>query len=162
MRQTDIQTDRQSQTAGKEKRIDCRTDASSLVYQTKTIGSSISLYYLLHKYITKHFPHISSKTQPNLKNYGSFVKSFEFVSDLNQPGPCSFICLEMVALQSLFKSEMMKFWKELRSRFGDISPRSTLILSMSPCHKEWRPSSKPGDTTPNIDPWLSNDLYVSS
>ena len=37
--------------------------------------------------------HISSKTQPNLKNYGSFVNSFEFVSNLDQPGPCSFFRL---------------------------------------------------------------------
>ena len=44
--------------------------------------------------------HISSKTQPNLKNYGSLVNSFEFVSNLDQPGPCSSIRLEMAALQS--------------------------------------------------------------
>ena len=56
------------------------------------------LYYLCKKYIISLFQHISSKTQPNLKNYGSFVNSFEFVSDLDQPGPCSFICLEMAAL----------------------------------------------------------------
>ena len=57
----------------------------------------ICKYYLLHKYITSHFQHISSKTQPNLKNYGSFINSFGFVSDLDQPGLCSFIHLEMAA-----------------------------------------------------------------
>ena len=56
------------------------------------------MYYLELKYISQHFQNISSKTQPNLKNYGSFVNSFEFVSNLDQPGPCSFIRLEMAAL----------------------------------------------------------------
>ena len=55
---------------------------------------SLVIYYLLHEYITSHFQHISS----NLKNYGSFVNSFEFVSNLDQPGPCSFIRLEMAAI----------------------------------------------------------------
>ena len=54
-------------------------------------------YYLCKKYIISLFQHISSKTQLNLKNYGSFINSFEFVSDLDQPGPCSFIHLEMAA-----------------------------------------------------------------
>ena len=61
---------------------------------------SQQIYYLCKKCITSHFQHISSKTQPNLKNYGSFVNSFEFVSDLDQLGPCSFIRLEMAALWS--------------------------------------------------------------
>ena len=56
------------------------------------------MYYLELKYIPQHFQHISSKTQPNLKNYGSFVNSFEFVSNLDQSGPCSFIRLEMAAI----------------------------------------------------------------
>ena len=60
----------------------------------------LCIYYLLHKYITSHFQDISSKNQQNLKNYGSFVNSFEFVSDLDQPGPCNFIRLEMAALWS--------------------------------------------------------------
>ena len=63
--------------------------------------------------------HISSKTQPNLKNYGSFVNSFEFVSDLDQLGPCSFIHLEMAALRSLFvqigglKRMALKVWRQI-------------------------------------------------
>ena len=57
-------------------------------------------YYLCKKYIISLFQHISSKTQPNLKNYGGFVNSFEFVSNLDQPGPCSFIRLEMAAIWS--------------------------------------------------------------
>ena len=47
-----------------------------------------------------HFQHILWKNQPNLIGYGSFVNSFKFVSDLDQPGLCSFIRLEMAALRS--------------------------------------------------------------
>ena len=80
-------------------------------------------YYLCKKYIPSHFQHISSNTQPNLKNYGSFVNSFEFVSNLDQPGSCSFIRLEMAALQSLFvqigvlKRMALKVWRQITSEY---------------------------------------------
>ena len=32
---------------------------------------------------SQYYQHISSKTEPNLKNYGSFVNSFEFVNNLD-------------------------------------------------------------------------------
>ena len=41
--------------------------------------------------------HIWSKSELNLANYMSFVIFIEFVSDLDQPGTCSFIRLEMTA-----------------------------------------------------------------
>ena len=55
------------------------------------------IYYLLQK----NFQHISSKNQPNLKSK-NLVNSFEFASNLDQPGPCSFNRLEMAALRSWF------------------------------------------------------------
>ena len=41
------------------------------------------------KFVTQLFS--DKYSQSNLKNYGSFFKILEFVSNLDQPGPCSFI-----------------------------------------------------------------------
>ena len=41
--------------------------------------------------------HIWSKSELNLANYMNFAIFIEFVSDLDQPGTCSFIRLEMTA-----------------------------------------------------------------
>ena len=45
-----------------------------------------------------------------------------------------------------------KFEKNHTQGLETDHPRSISISSMSPCHEEWRPSSKLGGTTPNIDP----------
>ena len=67
--------------------------ATAFAFERKSIKSTIlamSIYPSI-KY------HIWSKSESNLANYMSFVIFIEFVSDLDQPGTCSFICLEMTA-----------------------------------------------------------------
>ena len=50
------------------------------------------------KSISHRIFNISLQKLNQIKNYGSFVNNFEFVSDLDQPGHCSFIRLEMAAI----------------------------------------------------------------
>ena len=84
----------------------------------------------------------------NISNYGSFVNSFEFVSDLDQPGPCSFIRLEMAALRSLFvqigglKRIAIKVWNQvtpeyLRTLYESMPRRMNAVIEAQGGHTKY-------------------------